>query len=82
MSNYPKYEKYAKYQKQKKPSYPERFKEFIQSTKRVLKIATKPSRKEYLLVFKICTIGIVVLGLVSYVLQLIFSIIGAVLWPA
>ncbi len=82
MSNYPKYEKYAKYHKGKKPSYPERFKEFLQSAKRVLKVATKPDRKEYFLVFKICTIGIVIIGALYYVLQLIFSFVGQVFWPA
>ena len=81
MSNYPKYEKYAKYQKGKKPSYPERFKEFLQSTRRVLKVATKPDRKEYLLTFKICTIGIVIIGALYYVLQLIFGFVGEVFWP-
>ena len=82
MSDYPKYAKYEKYKKAKKPSYGERFKEFWQSTKRVLKVATKPTRKEFMTVFKICTIGIVILGVLSYVLQLIFSMIGYMLWPA
>lgn len=81
MSSYPKYEKYTKYQKGKKPSYPERFKDFLQSARRVLKIASKPDRKEYFLVFKICTIGILILGLTSYVLQLIFTFIGQIFWP-
>lgn len=81
MSSYPKYEKYTKYQKGKKPSYAERFREFLQSARRVLKVATKPDRKEYFLVFKICTIGIVLLGGLSYVLQLVFSFVGEVFWP-
>lgn len=81
MSNYPKYEKYAKYQKGKKPSYPERFREFLRSSKRVLKIATKPSRKEYFLVFKICIIGIVILGGLYYILQLVFTFVMNFLNP-
>jgi len=40
-----------------------------------MKIANKPTRKDYFLVFKICAIGIVVLGALSYVIQLIFTII-------
>ncbi|MFX1237889.1 MAG: protein translocase SEC61 complex subunit gamma [Promethearchaeota archaeon] len=84
MSNYPKYDKYNKYKdKNKKPSYPERIKEFFQSAKRVLKVATKPNRSESMTVFKICAIGTVILGLVSYVVQLIFGqMIGHILWGA
>ncbi|MBN1803293.1 MAG: protein translocase SEC61 complex subunit gamma [Candidatus Lokiarchaeota archaeon] len=73
MSNYPKYDKYDKYKQKKKLSRSERIRAFIQNTKRVLKVATKPSRKEFMTVLKICMIGIVLLGAVSYVLQLIFS---------
>lgn len=39
-----------------------------------MKIANKPSRKDYFLVFKICAIGLLILGAVSYVIQLIFSV--------
>jgi len=79
MSNYPKYEKYDKYQQNKKPSISERVVEFFQDSKRVLKIANKPDRKEYFMTFKICAIGLVILGALSYVLQLIFSVVGEVL---
>lgn len=75
MSNkYPKYEKYAKYQRKKKESIYERFMAFLKNSKRILKIANKPDRKEYWLVFKICGIGLVVLGVLSYIIQLIFSV--------
>lgn len=75
MSNYPKYEKYIKNDKQKKLSYYERLTNFFQNSKRIIKIANKPKRKDYFLVFKICAIGLVILGAISYVIQLIFSII-------
>ena len=75
MSNYPKYDKYSQVNKKKKPGYYERIVTFFQNTKRIMKIANKPKRKDYFLVFKICTIGIVLLGAVSYVIQLIFSIV-------
>ncbi|UCH72113.1 MAG: preprotein translocase subunit SecE [Thermoplasmatales archaeon] len=39
-----------------------------------MKIASKPKRKDYFLVFKICAIGVVILGALSYVIQLIFSV--------
>lgn len=79
MSNYPHYEKYSKYDKGKKLSIYERFGVFFQNTKRIIKIANKPDRKEYLLIFKICGIGILVLGVLSFVIQLIWTVINSVL---
>ena len=73
-TKYPKYEKYSKYQKKKKESIYQRLMYFLKNSKRILKIANKPDRKEYWLVFKICGIGLVVLGVLSYVIQLIFSV--------
>ena len=74
MSNYPKYDKYSRINKQKKPGLYERLTTFFQNAKRIIKIANKPKRKDYMLVFKICAIGIVILGALSYVIQLIFSV--------
>ncbi len=71
---YPKYEKYVKTDKQKKPTLYQRLNIFFQNTKRIIKIANKPKRKDYFVVFKICIIGIVLLGVVSYIIQLIFSV--------
>ena len=78
-NNYPKYEKYSKYDKGKKLSLYERIGVFFQNSKRIIKIANKPGRKEYFLVFKICAIGILVLGALSYVIQLIWTVINTVL---
>ena len=69
-----KYPKYDNYKQKKKLSYYERLTDFIRNSKRILKIANKPNRKEYFLVFKICGIGLIVLGVLSYVIQLIFSV--------
>ncbi len=74
VSQYPKYEKYAKSEKQKKPGLYERLVIFFQNSKRIMKIASKPKRKDYFLVFKICGIGVLILGAVSYIIQLIFSV--------
>jgi protein translocase SEC61 complex gamma subunit len=68
------YPKYASYQKKKKESYYQRLMGFITNARRVLKIANKPTRKEYYLVFKICSIGTIILGALSYVIQLIFNV--------
>ena len=73
-TKYPKYEKYSKYQQKKKESLYVRLVAFLKNAKRILKIANKPDRKEYWLVFKICGIGLVVLGVLSYIIQLIFSV--------
>jgi len=77
MSQYPGYEKYSKYDKGK--TFYERLGFFFQNTKRIIKIANKPNRKEYLLIFKICGIGILVLGVLSFVIQLIWTVINDVL---
>jgi protein translocase SEC61 complex gamma subunit len=79
VSNYPKYENYSKTEKQKKTGLYERLSNFYQNSKRIIKIANKPKRKDYFLVFKICTIGIVLLGALSYVIQLIFTIITEIM---
>ncbi|MFW9867902.1 MAG: protein translocase SEC61 complex subunit gamma [Candidatus Thorarchaeota archaeon] len=74
MSTYPKYEKYAKLDQKKKPSLYDRLVLFFQNSKRILKIANKPNRKDYFIVFKICGIGILLLGALSFIIQLIFSV--------
>ena len=78
-NNYPRYEKYAKYDKGKKLTLYEPIGAFFQNTRRIIKIANKPSRKDYFLVFKICAIGILVLGILSYVIQLIWTFVNFVL---
>ena len=77
-NNYPKYEN-LKYDKGKKLTFYERIGVFFQNTRRIIKIANKPSRKDYFLVFKICAIGILVLGVLSYVIQLIWTVVNALL---
>ena len=77
--NYPGYDKYTKYEKGKKLTLYERMGVFFQNTRRIIKIANKPSRKDYFLVFKICAIGILILGVLSYVIQLIWTVVNAVL---
>ncbi|MBD3195264.1 MAG: protein translocase SEC61 complex subunit gamma [Candidatus Lokiarchaeota archaeon] len=75
-SKYPKYEKYRSQTKtEQKESLSQRAATLIKNIKRVIKIANKPDREEYFMVFKIVIIGLVVLGALSYVIQLIFSII-------
>ncbi|UCC21011.1 MAG: protein translocase SEC61 complex subunit gamma [Promethearchaeota archaeon] len=75
MSQYPKYDKYSKSEKQKKPGLYERLVTFFQNSRRIIKIASKPKRKDYMLVFKICLVGMVILGVLSWIIQLIFNIV-------
>jgi protein translocase SEC61 complex gamma subunit len=75
VSNYPKYEKYSTSEPQKKQSLYERIVYFFQNTKRIIKIANKPNRKDYLLVFKICVIGMLILGVLAFILQAIFAVV-------
>lgn len=77
--SYPKYDKYSEYDRKKKLSLYNRMGVFIQNTKRIMKIANKPDRKEYFTIFKICAIGLALLGAVSYVIQLIFTVINSAL---
>ncbi|MFX0046940.1 MAG: protein translocase SEC61 complex subunit gamma [Candidatus Hermodarchaeota archaeon] len=78
-NNYPGYDKYSKYEKGKKLTLYERIGVFLQNSRRIIKIANKPNRKDYLLVFKICAIGILILGVLSYVIQLIWTLLNSVL---
>ena len=78
-NQYPGYDKYTKYEKGKKLTLYERMGVFFQNTRRIIKIANKPNRKDYFLVFKICAIGILILGVLSYVIQLIWTVVNAVL---
>jgi protein translocase SEC61 complex gamma subunit len=77
--NYPGYDKYTKYDKGKKLTLYERMGIFFQNSRRIFKIANRPNRKDYFLVFKICAIGILILGVLSYVIQLIWTVVNAVL---
>jgi len=70
------YPQYEKFDKGKKLTLYERIMLFFQNSKRIIKIANKPTRKDYFLVFKICAIGLVILGVLSYVIQLILSIVN------
>ena len=77
--NYPGYDKFVKYDKGKKLTFYERMGVFFQNARRIIKIANKPGRKDYLLVFKICAIGILILGVLSYVIQLIWTLVNDIL---
>jgi len=53
----------------------ERARNFIHQCVRMLKIATKPNKSELWLSIKICFLGILAVGAIGYVIQLISSLI-------
>ena len=55
-------------------SYYERTVDLLKNFKRVFIVANKPSRKEYWMVTKIIFVGIILLGVLAYVIQLLFTV--------
>ncbi len=49
--------------------------EFLSNAKRILKLARKPARSEFWAAIKIGFIGLVVMGTISYMIQLIMAVI-------
>lgn len=50
-----------------------KFKDFISSSRRILSISKKPTKKEFWFMAKIVAIGIVVIGIIGYLVKLIAS---------
>ena len=54
----------------------ERFNKFIKDSKRVLKVSRKPDKQEYLELAKVTSIGVVIIGVIGFVIVLLGSLIG------
>ncbi|WP_296883186.1 protein translocase SEC61 complex subunit gamma [uncultured Methanobrevibacter sp.] len=54
----------------------ESFDKFIKDSKRVLKVSRKPDAKEYRELAKVVSIGILIIGVMGYVIVLLGSLIG------
>ncbi len=54
----------------------EKLSSFFQSTKRVIVIAAKPEWKDYIAMIKVIGIGIIIVGIIGFVIKLIFSLTG------
>jgi protein transport protein SEC61 subunit gamma-like protein len=52
------------------------FKENIRNWRRVLQIARKPDKSEFLSTSKICAIGLVIIGSVGFIIYIIFVVSG------
>ena len=53
----------------------ERLDKFVKDSKRVLKVARKPDKDEYFDFAKVTTLGIIVIGLIGFVIYLIAQLI-------
>jgi len=47
---------------------------FFLNSRRILKISVKPTRKMYFSILKVCLIGLLIIGALSYIIQLIANI--------
>jgi len=48
-------------------------KKFWQNTKRVFKLSRKPTLKELRMIIRICILGVVVIGMIGYGIQMMFQ---------
>ncbi|MEM4662862.1 MAG: protein translocase SEC61 complex subunit gamma [Candidatus Diapherotrites archaeon] len=55
------------------------FRDFIESSKRVLTVSKKPDMQEYLLMIKITAIGVTIFGILGFTVALIFHYLGVTL---
>jgi protein transport protein SEC61 subunit gamma-like protein len=68
-------DKPSKPEEAKKPGLGSKIKEKLKQYKRVLSVARKPDREEFLLSAKITGAGIIFLGLIGFVIFLIYYLI-------
>lgn len=57
-------------------NYREQIDSTIKDCKRVLKISRKPNQEEYLAFTKVTAIGIVIIGIVGFIIVIIGQLIG------
>ncbi len=56
-----------------KPSIPERLRDFVSNTKRIIRVARRPTLQEVNLIARVSGIGILLVGAVAYLLQILGS---------
>ena len=54
----------------------ESFNQFIKDSKRVLKVSRKPDGKEYMELAKVVSIGVLIIGVIGFIIVLLGSLIG------
>lgn len=53
----------------------------LNDMKRVWKVTKKPTKKEYFLTFKIVLIGLVIIGLIGFIIQMLWQSLLIGLFP-
>lgn len=53
-----------------------KIKEFLISSKRILSISTKPSKKEFWTMSKVIGLGMVIIGVIGFLVKLIMELIA------
>ncbi len=54
----------------------EKFKEFLSSSRRIISISQKPGKKEFWLMAKIIGLGIIIIGVVGFLIKVIMNFLG------
>jgi len=45
---------------------------------RIISISKKPDKKEFVSIIKVCGLGILLMGVIGFVIQLVYSLIGSI----
>ena len=61
---------------EEKKSWAHRISKFLSDSKRILRLARKPTKKEYLMIAKITGLGMIIIGLIGMTIKLIAMYIG------
>lgn len=63
------------FQQQEKPTLLSRLKRFAKECRRVLKVTKKPTKMEFKTIVKVSGIGILIIGLIGFIVQMIKQLI-------
>jgi protein transport protein SEC61 subunit gamma-like protein len=47
---------------------------FIAESKRVIKVTKKPTKKEYMTIVKVSAAGILIIGLIGFIIQTVYQV--------
>jgi len=56
--------------------FTEKIKEFFSSSRRIISISQKPGKKEFWLMAKIIGLGIIIIGVIGFLIKLIMQFLG------
>ena len=52
------------------------FREFIESSKRLIRVTTRPGRKELVMLIRLSFLGVLLVGGIGFVVKVLFWIVG------